>query len=365
MSLTPSNMPNSRKSVDGEFLPFLDAIPTPVRIVRVDDCGIPVYSVFNEAALEADELLLKDIVGKTAKDVYPGLIGETAYKNQLVVVNSKKPLVFEMKNGFQTFQTSLTPAMDENGSVSHIICTKIDITAEKRLLISESSAEIRIREMEQYINMAAHDLRSPMRQVKSLTEFLIEDFEDLGDGKIDILKMMAKMSDNALSLITDVLNHAQATAKRDTVTETFDFDILCTQIFAVLDPLSQNTLVCSPASIVADKVTVQIALTNLVDNALKHNGNKDVKLSIELEQQSTELIRYCITDDGKGFPQSTKEYFETNVLRSESGFGLAGVARMVRAHGGDIQPPSENGSCGGNISFTLPGVIITESDKKS
>ncbi len=85
----------------------------------------------------------------------------------------------------------------------------------------ESDAESRIREMEQYIAMAAHDLRTPMINVRLIAEFLKEGFKYLGDGKLQMIEDLAKISDKATSLISDVLAHAQATNRRATKTEIF------------------------------------------------------------------------------------------------------------------------------------------------
>jgi signal transduction histidine kinase len=105
-----------------------------------------------------------------------------------------------------------------------------------------------------------------------------------------------------------------------------------------------------------DRVRLEQALGNLVDNALRY-GAGTVRLSATAENAHVELH---VTDEGPGFqPQFLERAFErfsrSDPARSRGGAGLGlSIARTIaRAHGGEAHA-SNRGSSGADVWLDLP-----------
>ena len=110
-------------------------------------------------------------------------------------------------------------------------------------------------------------------------------------------------------------------------------------------------------TIVADRLRLEQALGNLVDNALRH-GEGAVKLEAE-RRDGTVTLR--VSDEGQGFPPSfLARAFERFTradearARGATGLGLAIVDAVARAHGGTAEAANMDGG-GAVVSLTLPG----------
>jgi signal transduction histidine kinase len=89
----------------------------------------------------------------------------------------------------------------------------------------------------------------------------------------------------------------------------------------------------SGATVHGDRLRLEQALVNLVDNALRYGGE-----SVELSSRGSELH---VTDDGPGFPSDFVERAFDRFSRADTargrggaGLGLAIVRTIAQAHGG-------------------------------
>ena len=344
----------------------LDYVSTPVFALAVNDDGIPTYIAFNAYARDSSGLSLEDVLGKTAIEVYPGRGGQSAYERHLEVIKSRKPSEYEVSlsiaGEIRQIKTSLNPVLDANGRVIELVGTSLDITELKAGLESQAAVDTITTEMEDFITMAAHDLRTPMRNVQNIADMLRDDFEDLGDGKLDLVGLLEDVALKATSLITDVLAHAQATkARREMVL--FDFGELCSEIQDILDPFGHHKIQFENFWITGDKTAYQIVLRNLLDNALKHGGENCLNVSISMSATYEDMIEIEVRDNGKGFADPGLAFLGGGKMRVDSGFGLLGVKRMIKARNGTITVSEPEIGSGSIVRFTLPGVIV-ERDKQ-
>ena len=121
-----------------------------------------------------------------------------------------------------------------------------------------------------------------------------------------------------------------------------------------------------PVTIRCDRARMQIALSNLIDNALKftpQDGHIDV-----CAQNSTHSIEISVQDSGTGIePADLPHIFErfyhgkNNGARG-SGLGLALVKSVVQAHGGTVNVQSAPGQ-GSRFVITLPATTTSDFTK--
>jgi two-component system OmpR family sensor kinase len=105
----------------------------------------------------------------------------------------------------------------------------------------------------------------------------------------------------------------------------------------------------SPGAVQGDRVRLDQALTNMIDNALRH-GAGDVRISARPGEEGIELH---VTDEGPGFPEAFVHVAFERFSRADpargpggGGLGLAIVEAVARSHGGrgHAQNRSEGGA---------------------
>jgi two-component system, OmpR family, sensor kinase len=112
-----------------------------------------------------------------------------------------------------------------------------------------------------------------------------------------------------------------------------------------------------PVSFPGDRLRLEQALGNLVDNALRH-GKGTVRLAAEARDGEVDLR---VADEGPGFaddvlPVAFERFTREDEARGNgaSGLGLAIVDAIARAHGGSAQAANEPDG-GAVVTLALPG----------
>lgn len=346
---------------DTDQFAHLDYIATPVFVLEVPADGLPVYCAFNASARAISGRPLSDYLGRTAAQIYDTAYGRTALARHCQVAKGGKPLTYELQlplaGEVRQVRTTLSPEMDADGRVFRIYGTSFDITEENKAREARVSFHTAASEMEQFVAMAAHDLRAPMRNVTMLAEVLKQDFVDHGDGKLDMINMMDGIADKTMKLIDDILLHTQSVEAEETET-LFDLSELTCLICDILDPEERHHVNVTPAALLTDKAALQIALRNLIENAVKHAGRVQMLLDISVVQLPGGMIAVTLEDNGKGFSDAALQLMNGGGFRVDGGYGLFGVRRMMRARGGAITAGNSPTTGGATIRFTLPGRIV-------
>jgi PAS domain S-box-containing protein len=335
-------------------------IATAVFGIDVGADGVPRYAYLNPAAASATGLTLADITGRTALEVHPGRGGEIAYQRHLKAIASGQETTYlvDITSGGRTriMRTTLQPITGSHSKVVRLVGTALE--AGRKSLKTGRAKQVQpgLSEVEQFVAMAAHDLRAPMRNVRIIADMLREDFVDRGDGKLELIDLLDDVATKSSDLIDGVLQHAMsgsATPER----LPFDFGLLCQTMVQVLDPTERHQITWTPAAMQADKTAIQIALRNLLDNALKHSQRDIVRIDITARSASDGTIEIAVRDDGIGFENPGQQFLETGDFRTGSGYGLLGIRRLITARGGTIRVDRPAAHAGCTVRFTLPGTL--------
>ncbi len=215
-------------------------------------------------------------------------------------------------------------------------------------------------ELEQFAQVASHDLKAPLRGIAQLASFLEEDLE--GALSPEVRKNFALLQGRVRrlqALIDGILNYARAGQSASNF-ETFDARAVAAETVALVavPPEVQVTLPPPGLVINGDKTLLQQALMNLLSNALKHapaGGHITVSA-----QADGAYVRFAVKDNGPGiapeYHQRIWNMFATLSSRDEkesTGIGLAVVRKVVQAQGGRVWLESVPGH-GATFSFTWP-----------
>jgi signal transduction histidine kinase len=120
---------------------------------------------------------------------------------------------------------------------------------------------------------------------------------------------------------------------------------------------SRSIAVVAPPdlTILADRLRLEQALANLVDNALRYGEG-----TIELRAVEGERIELHVGDEGPGFPAGFLDHAFERFSRADearsrggAGLGLSIVAAIAQAHAGEAKAANRSGG-GADVMLALP-----------
>lgn len=339
----------------------LDLLHTPVFVLEVGADGIPRYVAFNACARDIAGRPLSDFLGKTAEDVFAGAYGRRAFARHCDAVRNAVPMTYDLDlplgGRVRTIRTTLSPELDADGHVIRLFGSSIDISAEISAQHARLEFETLSSEMEQFVAMAAHDLRAPMRNISALAEIMRDDFADPADPRHETLDLIENVANRSMDLITEVLAHTQSTSieKQEQV---FSFPAMCHRVFDALDPEGAHRVETSLLTLKADRTAIIIVLRNLVENAIKHGNRDRLKMIVTVETGMPGMIDITLTDNGDGFSDAALDIMNGGKFKAESGYGLFAVKRLISARSGTLAARNLPDNSGAVVRFSLPGEIV-------
>ncbi len=273
-------------------------------------------------------------------------------------------------NGFEIdVSMSISPIRNPHGQIVAAAVVARDVSeakaaAEEQKLLNEKLARSN-EALDQFVYIAAHDLKEPLRGIHNLSSIVLEDCADQLDEEYqDDLKTMAHLTVRMEHLIDDLREYSRIERrieKADTVT--------CEQaIHAVVDDLQaflkENN---AEIHILGDMPDVRMSsaclatvFQNLITNGVKYNESKDKIVEISGAIRAG-FVEFKVKDNGIGIaPQFKGRVFEMfrrfhaeGEYGGGTGAGLAIVKRVIDHHDGWIRFESEEGE-GTEFQFGLP-----------
>lgn len=339
-----------------------DLVDVPVYVLVPDEEGRPVYGFLNKQGLARLGKTLPEIVGKAAHDVFAGRAAYSVYRRQLAAWQAGVLTEYEISLPLGEeeiwVRTTLVPSRDADGNLTHMVGTTLDITAERELEHQQAMTVADMREVEDLVCLAAHDLRSPIGNLKSLAFLMRKDFVDHGDGKIELINMIDAIADKSLSVVSDVMARIMARSA-PVSSHRFDFGSVCDDIVVLLDPLRAHSVTYPRVLVEADHTAVQIVLRNLLDNALKYAGGPATRVDISVEEVNAQRFVIEVRDSGNTGATSGIPAEQDERARDTGGFGLKAVRRLVNARGGDVAVYIPEDGSGAAVRVELPGRVVS------
>ena len=237
--------------------------------------------------------------------------------------------------------------------------------AELEIKVRDRTAALSVanQELEAFTYSVSHDLRSPLRTMAGFASILLEEYQNKIDGQgLHYLSSIKEASGKMDQLIIDLLNLSRIT-RIDFIVENVNLSNMVSEAMSEIIKESDHRtvkLIIEP-NIEANccKSLMKIALTNLLENAYKFTKNRE-KTIIEFGMQESRNKKVLfVRDNGAGFSMKFISHLfepfhrlhETNEFPG-TGIGLTIVQRVIKRHGGEIWPESEEGK-GTTFYFTL------------
>ena len=238
--------------------------------------------------------------------------------------------------------------------------------------LSDALEELKVHDkmQKEFINIAAHELRTPVQPILSMSE--ITQMDNSSDaGLADEVKMpkedfemIVRNARRLERLSSDILEVARIESNSLKIqTEIFDLNIKINAVIHDIKPMATGEknmdIVFEPAShpilVNADKTKTFEVISNLIGNAIKFTPS-DGKIIIETKEQDDEVI-ISVTDTGPGIdPEIVPKLFTKFATKSFTGTGLGLYISkaIVEAQGGRIWAVNNsNGKGGATFSFSL------------
>ena len=323
----------------------------------------------NQAAANALQFPLQELIGKRMTAINPREKDSYAYDHYLHVTITGNPVQFERQLGNQWFQVSMVKFGD--GFVS----ASLDVTESRlyRQQLEAANQELLHSNdnLQQFAYVASHDLQEPLRKIRAFGNLISERYgTELGDFGQDALHRMQSAAGRMSQLINDLLTYSRITTHRQPFTPVdleqllddvlLDLDLRLTETGAVLHR-DHLPVVAGDAS------QLHQLFQNLLTNALKfqpldkpgHIPTIAVRC-LRTETDGHGWYDISVIDNGIGFDDKyTDRIFQVfqrlhaQQVYPGTGVGLAICFRVVDSHGGTISATSQPGE-GATFLVRLP-----------
>ncbi|ELR71245.1 Sensor histidine kinase of a two component response regulator [Fulvivirga imtechensis AK7] len=254
---------------------------------------------------------------------------------------------------------------DDNHIAVRILGIKQDITKQK-------TDEIRLKQLNEaneqkneVLTMVAHDLKSPINQIKALSSLLKNDASDAQKLLLDILE---DASDNALDIIGDLIEIAQLEQDIRLKLTNININDLVLKSVSFFDYNARQKNIRLKKSLSEDatapihRAKFKRVIDNLLSNAIKFSPEGEtIKIKTEKKQG---VVKLSVKDNGIGIAEKNipKLFNKFSTLRRQgtkgeksTGLGLSIVYEIVKKHNGEIFVKSEVNR-GTTFTIKIPSV---------
>jgi len=252
---------------------------------------------------------------------------------------------------------------------------KLDIMAkdltESNLSLQKLNEQLKQNDklQKEFIDMAAHELRTPIQPILGLADVLRENVSDSYQCKL--LDVIMRNARRLQRLTSDLLDVSKIENKLVNLSKS-QFDLnkkiknVISDVFQSLDKEYENkiNIIFDPKeviSVVADEDRIYQVISNLLNNAIKFTENGTIIVTTNLNNINNKYKEAIvnITDNGKGIdPEIIPKLFTkfTTTSYSGTGLGLFISKGIIENHGGKIWARNNSNGKGACFSFSLPAV---------
>jgi signal transduction histidine kinase len=346
---------------------------TPLAIEAAKERGVKVRILvpYNEEV----EVRFKQEVGEelAQRPIYNPTI-EIRYTEQtsgtmatILVVDRKASLVMEIRDDSKTtFDEAIglsTYSNSKAGVLSYVgIFERLWIQSELYEKLKESE-----KLKDDFVNIAAHELRTPIQPILGLTQILRSETED--NREQQLLDTILRNAKRLQRLTQDILDVSRIESKSlDLKKELFDLNEMILNVIGdynrvIKEDQDTNVKLEFTGSkegifVEADKSRINQVISNLVSNAIKFTKGGTITAAV---LPNSNNIVVSINDTGSGIdseilPKLFTKFATTNTTsRGGTGLGLFISKNIIEAHGGRIWGKNNYpAGKGATFGFSLP-----------
>jgi signal transduction histidine kinase/CheY-like chemotaxis protein len=249
-------------------------------------------------------------------------------------------------------------------------------SAEENLKRERDRAEASEKVKQLFLANMSHEIRTPMNAILGFARLLEESLTE--KELLDYVKVIIKSGDDLLVILNDILDFSRMEAgKVNFEQQSFSITNTIDSIVTMMEPKAASKKLhiraaiddTIPVIIIGDSVRLSQIILNLVSNAIKFSDNGEIKISVDIINETDDkmVIKFVVKDNGIGIPLKKQakifESFEQATSDTARKFGGTGLGlsiskQLVEQQGGKIYVESEPGK-GSEFHFTLPFLKAT------
>ena len=269
------------------------------------------------------------------------------------------------------------PELDALNRLNRVVVNFVDITqmkeathalekSQKELIDARDVAENATRLKSRFLDIAAHELRTPVTAFSLLLQFTQRQLEKGHAVEVLTLRRLGSQADRLARLVVDLLDVSRL--DRGLVQLQWSMADLGVVVTECIEPFKLKSpdrpfrvfLPDHPILVKMDPVRIYQVLSNLIDNAVKYTpAESPIEVRIRVLPNS---VWIDVKDDGPGISPTLQANLFSPLERGDSeqvelssglGLGLYICRRILELHGGTIRVKSHLGE-GSEFSFELP-----------
>ena len=333
------------------------------------------FIISNEAHARAGNMTARQLIGKTAFDLFPPDLAEQFHADDMEIIESGQELLnlerttVDAQGNFKTVLTSKVPLRNRDGRITGLVGISRDITERKlveRQALELASERERMKILQRFIGDLSHDFRTPLTIINN-SIYLLRKITDpeRQQGQLDKIEAQVMRMDDLLGdlLKLDNLVHGDAPHAFQPV----DANALVGEVVAVLEVTAaeksqviQVTTDPKLPSVMADADQLKQAVASVIENAMHYTleeGTIRVRINMLDRRVAIEVEDNGIGISEEDLPHLFEPFYRVDQARSttngRSGLGLSIARRIVEAHGGTIEVQSTLGR-GSIFTIFLP-----------
>ncbi len=211
-----------------------------------------------------------------------------------------------------------------------------------------------------FITNVTHEIKTPVTSILGAVDVISDSDPGLDErDRRELLKVLKNQSERLNALVEDILQLARL--EKAEISRTTDFalcnvgDIVETAVNLVRPLAERSGIAISVERLPVqnrscDSRLIESAVSNLVQNAIRHSGTKTIEVVVGSRPDGKAEI--CVADHGIGIPTECQgrifeRFYRVDKDRSRAlggtGLGLAIVKHIVQLHGGEVSVESKPG----------------------
>jgi len=217
--------------------------------------------------------------------------------------------------------------------------------AQHNLQLSLSEVERINKQLERFVFIVSHDLKSPLASISMLAEILQMDDRVTNEAELsENIKIIATAANRLSGMIISILEYSRTSFSQQTVEEVNTHTLVSEIIELLFLPKNFKVTVHTDLpTIQTCKIKLQQVLQNLISNAVKYNDKKEATIEIGAVDKGN-WFEFYVKDNGPGISKEDHarifDVFETTKNKtnrdSSTGVGLNLLKVLVEEQGGRI-----------------------------
>ena len=238
----------------------------------------------------------------------------------------------------------------------------------RELHTANKQLDLHAKTQKEFINIAAHELRTPTQAIVGFAELakLDNEYANVDERRGGFIDIIYRNSMRLHTLIKDILDVTRIESNTLILTkERFNIlEIIRNSIRDISNQSGNDRIKISldksidPLYIDVDRVRIYQVISNLLANAAKFTKHGTIIVAAAIkEDKDNQQVVVSVKDTGSGIdPGIAPRLFTKFASKSESGTGLGLYISksIIEAHGGKIWAENNSDGIGATFSFSLP-----------